>query len=171
MIVLPATRQQRLSRLHPSWNWHLIQRPERDARLSWLWWWLYPKIVNFPKTVTCFRNNWVVSYPGVRSASWESSILTTRPLSHINKERFCYSWQLSRILVTCLVLLIADGGSLSTTSPTNYPGKCLLLLHAFLYYNIADFYIVFKVHYWFGIWKTSCLWVHLFFSLFWETKK
>jgi len=52
--------------------WLSIQGPERDARLSWLVWWLYRKIV-YPKTVTYLRNYrtvyWAVSCLGIKPAA------------------------------------------------------------------------------------------------------
>jgi len=42
-----------------------------DARLSWPRWWLHPKIVFLPKTVTYLRNNQAVSWPGLEPAMWK----------------------------------------------------------------------------------------------------
>jgi len=41
--VLPAIRQRWLSCLYPSRSWYSIERPRRDARLSWPRWWLHPQ--------------------------------------------------------------------------------------------------------------------------------
>jgi len=60
--VLPATWQQWLSNLYPSQSWYSILCPQRDARLSWSGWWLYPKIVYMPKTVTYLNSQqcWLI---------------------------------------------------------------------------------------------------------------
>jgi len=73
-------RQWWFSRLYPSWRWYSIQRPRRNARLSWPEW---PKIVYSSKTVTYLRNNRAVWWLGIEhaTASCEWDVLTTRPTS------------------------------------------------------------------------------------------
>ena len=73
--VSPGTRQQWI---YPNQSWYSIYQPQRDARLSWPVWWLHPKIVYPPKTVTCLRNNQAVSRLGLDP---KSDVLTTT-LSH-----------------------------------------------------------------------------------------
>jgi len=63
--VLPVTRQWWLSRLYHSQSWYSIYQPHRDAKLSWLGWWLYPKIVYMINTVTYLKNNWAMSWMGI----------------------------------------------------------------------------------------------------------
>ena len=50
-----------------------LATPE-DARLSWLRWWLYPKIVYPRNTVTYLRNNQTVWWPGLEPATWKSQV-------------------------------------------------------------------------------------------------
>ena len=64
-----VTCQWWLSRLYPSPSWYSILGPQRDARLSWPRWWLHPKIVYPPNTVTYLRNNQAVSWPGLEPAT------------------------------------------------------------------------------------------------------
>ena len=75
-----------------------IQRPRRDAMLSW---WLYPKIVYPQNTVTYFRNNQALSELGTEPAteSCKSNVLTTTPLSHprctVLKNQNSCQWRIS----------------------------------------------------------------------------
>ena len=84
--VLPATRQQRLSRLYLSRSWYTTQRPRRDARLSWPRWRLqFPRqFIGQRRSPVSEINNQAVSWPGGEpsTASRESDVLTTRPPSH-----------------------------------------------------------------------------------------
>ena len=59
------------------------------CKAEWPGWWLYLETLYSPKMITYLKNNWAVSWLGVEptSASHESSILTTRPQSHI---RVCH---------------------------------------------------------------------------------
>jgi len=84
--VLPATSQRWLSRLYPSRSWYSIQRPRRDATLSWPRWWLHTKIVYLPKTVTYLRNNQAVSWSGLEPATRRSHV--QRP-NHYTTEPPC----------------------------------------------------------------------------------
>ena len=72
--MLPATRQQWLSRLYPSRSWYSILRPCRDATLSWPGWWLHPNIVYLPKMVTYLRNNQAVSWLVLEPAMQKSQV-------------------------------------------------------------------------------------------------
>ena len=72
--------------------------PRGDTRLSWPRWWLHPKIVYLPKTVTYLRNNQAVSWPGLEQATWKSQVqrpnyYTTKPpgnsISHCAKHGTC----------------------------------------------------------------------------------
>ena len=57
-----------------------------DVRLSWPRWWLHPKIVYPPKTVTYLRNNQTLLWLGIEPTTKisESDVLTTTPPSHLN---------------------------------------------------------------------------------------
>ena len=111
----PGTVEQWLSRHYPSQSWYSIYWPRRDARLSWPRWWLHPKIVYLPKTVTYLRNNQALSWPGLKPATRKSQVqrpnhYTTEPPIYIFNNCQCcdihLTWHYSVVIYSvCLWLL------------------------------------------------------------------
>jgi len=81
--VLPGTRQWWLSRIYPSWSWYSINRPWRDARLSWPGWCLWSMLVYPRNTVTYLRNSQAVSWPKLKPATRKSQV---QPPNHYTTE-------------------------------------------------------------------------------------
>jgi len=72
--VLPATRRRWLSCLYLTRSWYSIERPLRDARLSWPGWWLHRRIVYFSHSSEITRHSKSLSsrrldHPGSMSDS------------------------------------------------------------------------------------------------------
>ena len=69
-----------------------------DARMSWLWRWLYPKIVYQPKMVNYLRNNRAISCPLVK-ATPQVANLACQQLDHPGfKVKLCFLLAISETL-------------------------------------------------------------------------